>query len=34
MNVVVNLEFHKFLRNLDKLSNHLVSQEILCTVHV
>ena len=34
MNHVVNLVFHKLLRNFDKLSNHLVSQEILYTVCV
>jgi len=34
VNPVVNLVFHKLLRNLDKPSNHLVSQEILYTVCV
>jgi len=34
MNPVVNLEFHKLLRNLDKPSNHFVSQEIPYTVCV
>jgi len=31
MNLVMNFKFHKFLRSLDKLSNHLASQEVLYT---
>jgi len=30
-NLLMNLKFHKFLRNLDKLSSHLASQEVLYT---
>jgi hypothetical protein len=33
MNLVITLTFHKFLRSLDKLSNHLASQEVLFSFH-
>jgi hypothetical protein len=34
MNPGLNRKFHKFLGELDKLSNHLASQEILYVVYV